>query len=458
MDSIKGIDKQFYDLLINLNHSINLLYLQTFDPKFTPEYVKSQMKIIADAIFLKPYEKYKREHDLKGFLIDKTSGVPQFYHFFDEIFGYWEPMKYHSVLYMFEQLIFKGFDGLLKEIYASASAEVLEAIKYKIRDHIIHQFNTFLIGVFLYLKSSFIKECYDQMLENRNYKGEEGASFRGMSVDAQFLEQWFITAATHDLGLIFEKVYQFTMSYEVIDQYTKSIKDIQDLRPIPQVDLMRMRLDVGKLFEINFEVYDYEVGLDIYEEALSHLDKLENKYLDYCFSKNQPYKPEHGIICGKLLLKMFNVANKLYEKDAKLHQRFAMRNYISPVETIALHNLIINRVVTEPISCYRIKNTMDQGIDSSIISNWPEKKVFIRKNAFKDEFLLTMLVACDESANFDRIDIDETNGSLKEADIEVGHKHELKLEGLEGDSDQIVIIREPMRQGVGNIEKMVTFL
>jgi hypothetical protein len=268
---------------------------------------------------------------------------------------------------------------------------------------------------------------------------------RGGNVSAQFLEQWFVTAMMHDYGQVLESVHPFSIIASVINDYNEELNNIEreELKKARSIDKIKIKMDIGNLFRIGFKYFDYDPNIDIYEETLRYLEEIEDRYFNHCLLKGNPPELDHGINGAKVLLKMFNVASKLGEGN-DIYQRYAMRNFIIPVRKIALHNLISDGVFADPVSCGHVKTESNEEPPCSIISNWTKKIVTVEKEAFKKDLLLTLLVACDQSANFDRIKIETsiTGPIIKYNDMEVGHEHELKLYGLEDDSDRIIIQRE----------------
>lgn len=447
MSQPRGIDGLFYDLLVQLPDKIDLGYLQKGDPKLTRECIKDKLQQIGRRIFIEPYESYQEHSILETFLIDKSIAVNELYKFFWQVFGYGAAYELHHTMRQFEVFSFAGLEEELKQKYTTISSEALSRLQDQMRDHVLHQFNTFLVGLHLYLNSKVVQQYYEQMLRSSRYMALIPP--RGSNIMAQFLEQWFVLATMHDYGEVLERVHPFSMANEVVSRYNKRIKSVEVTKSgkLPPVDKIKMRIDVGRLFQVNFDHFDYAKNEDIYREALEDLERLEDHYFQDCLEKGKTPELDHGINGAKLLLKMFNMASKASE-GRDIYQKYVMRNFIGPIKAIARHNLVADEVLTEPISFGRVRSKCASIPSRSIVSNWPDKTVTVETNAFQKDFLLTLLVSCDESANFDRFKIEKTallDPDLKfpkATEVELGHEHELRLDGLAIGSERITIRRQ----------------
>lgn len=404
-----GIDKQFYELLIDLPNKVN------FPDRFVKLSFDNDFFLArAKQIFLNCYRYYtktlnnsnklkldkKLTEDLNkthlfSYLVSKTGAMERLFF----------PLRYYCQD-VGVQVINRDFRkndifNYVNQGFGTSGAPLWSGKTQYERDHTLHQYNLFFLGLYLYFHSPFLQNKFKVMLKN----APECIAKTGPNKDInfQFFEQWFITATMHDIGRVIRLQSDVEEVSKIIFRWNYLLKRIKEVRepklPCPgfvSFDITTPRLDVGKFYDINYNSHPQENHLtrrNFWNNALRQIEQWE-----------KIVKLDHGINSAKLLLKLSNISVKISEvRKRQPWVRYSYRNYVLPAFAIAKHNLVSKGKLPSVISfCKEPQN--EQWKTSTIKFETSKGIMNIDKSVFDTDFLTALLVVCDEFfGDFERL-------------------------------------------------------
>lgn len=390
---LQGVDKQLLKLLLELGQS-GIRFPKRkgieLDKKFFKKYSEEILEI--------PYSFYGRIlNNMKKVSLDfnKLPEEVQWLHRDNYLLAKTYAMEGFMIelqRYCFGLGQFPQYYSVKKDLSRAIEAELLKFLGAKgrdaYRDHTLHKGHVFLYGLWLYTESGFIRAKYKEMLKNSpSVPGCIARIAPNDDIRWQFFQQWFITASYHDIGYILSQYTELGIAYRfifalnrlqryIIDKHYKGKMGYKFIYLKLKQLKRRLYLDIGSLYNIQYQqTGESHINPNFWNVCLKEIETLE-----------RGTSLDHGINSAKILLKLANFRVKNEEVD-KLdpYKRYSYRNYLLPSLAIAKHNLDIGKNLISKVK----KNK--------------ELEIMVKKNNFKEDFLTTLLVCCDELAEFERL-------------------------------------------------------
>ncbi len=217
-------------------------------------------------------------------------------------------------------LTIHGKQDILKYLANLAIIEPrIQELQPRVRDHVVHAINTFLVGAYILEKVNF-------------------PSFKGARFDYPFM--WKLCGPTHDLGYPVEIAHNLKKSY--VNEMNDFLDEIGSPSPKLEPEIYPKNLEklCGKLNGndiIQKKITDWALGIDI------------NNYYDWLKKKN---KTDHGIISALSQLKIIealyykvnpNRKNKdINENNLNFNQKNFDLDIVSASTALFIHNIDLN--------------------------------------------------------------------------------------------------------------------
>lgn len=172
----------------------------------------------------------------------------------------------------------------------------IQSLQPRVRDHIVHAINTFLLGVYIHEKVEL-----SHIVHGKRY---------------DFLFMWKLCGLTHDLG------YPIEIAQNIENQFLNKVNDIlgEINVPSPSIESELYPRGLDKLC-------DYSDAKQLIQNQLYEW-KLEIKIGDYFKWLRQKNKTDHGVIGALTQLKIID-ASYYKENPKKMHTEISGKDYLN---------------------------------------------------------------------------------------------------------------------------------
>lgn len=277
--------------------------------------------------------------------------------------------KYYEPEYDFNTKLFKDF-----ELF---NTNILTEIPHY-RDHFIHQFVIFLIGIIIIdkLDDLFI-ETFKNAYPNTSIVNRTSVNDAEKKYQRKFIEfSWLKTALFHDIAYPIESVETWVTN--ILKKYLKGYR----------LDF-KTRLPLGEIFFDPGYIDIIDTLVSYHKDVLKRRDEgLREKIVDLLYNKDN--KPDHGIVSALLLIG---------------ENQFDMDDILPCASAIALHNNLIKKKNVENIT-FEKHPLAFLLIYCDLLHEWG-REIFIKERRYPD--LLDLFIRRSD----DTSKIDKNNDTIR---------------------------------------------